>query len=164
MSVLRQRTALASGLALAGLVIVLDQLAKWWVVTVMMTPPPPGPIVLTPWLNLVLTWNHGISFGLFAGAAAPFILMAVSLLVVAALVVWMVRDPRPIAVVSLGLVIGGALGNAIDRLRVGAVADFIDFHVAAWHFPWAFNVADSAISVGVTLILIDGLFSRPEMS
>jgi len=159
MSALHKRLIL--GLGIAALVIVADQAVKWWVVTGLMQPP--QVIELTGWLNLVMTWNHGISFGLFSGDAVPYGLAAVALAVVAMLVVWLIRADRLLAGLSLGLVIGGAVGNVIDRLRVGAVADFIDFHVGAWHWP-AFNVADSAITVGVALIIIDGLFRHPEMS
>ena len=155
----RQRILL--GLGVAALVAALDQLVKWYVVTELMTPP--RLIVLTDWLNLVMTWNHGISFGLFSGEAMPYVLILGALAVVGLLLVWMSRDPRPAAAVCLGLVIGGALGNIIDRIRLGAVADFIDVHAGTLHWP-AFNVADSAISVGVVLILIDGLFGRSEMS
>ncbi len=152
---------LTLGLGLALVVTLLDQLSKWYVVTQLMQPP--QIIDLTGWLALVMTWNHGISFGLFAGAAMPYALVGVSLAVIGLLVVWMIRDPRPCAALWLGLVIGGALGNIIDRLRLGAVADFIDVHVDAWHWP-AFNIADSAITIGVALILIDGLFGKSEMS
>ena len=155
------RGHLALGLGVAGFVTLLDQLVKWYVVTRLMQPP--QVIVLTDWLNLVMTWNHGISFGLFSGQTEPYILAGVALTVIGVLVVWLIRDRRPAAALWLGLVIGGALGNIADRLRLGAVADFIDVHAGAWHWP-AFNVADSAITLGVTLILIDGLFSRSEMS
>ncbi|MEI8394262.1 MAG: signal peptidase II [Rhodospirillaceae bacterium] len=154
-----RRLILAFGIS--ALVVLLDQLSKWWVVTQIMQPP--KAIELTGWLNLVMAWNHGISFGLFSNDNMPFVLAAVALAVVAMLVVWLVRAETMAAGLRLGLVIGGALGNVIDRLRLGAVADFIDVHVGLWHWP-AFNVADSAISIGVTLILIDGLFNHSEMS
>ncbi len=157
------RRRLALGLAIAVMVVALDQAVKGWVVTVVMQPP--RTIELTSFLNLVMTWNHGISFGLFAGEvqAMPIILIGVAAAVVLLLLVWLIRADRMIAAVWLGAVIGGAVGNVVDRVRVGAVADFIDVHVGAWHWP-AFNVADSAITVGVTLIVIDGLFSRRDLS
>ena len=159
MSAVQRR--LGSGSSIAMLVIALDQLVKWWVVVELMQPP--RVIELTGFLNLVMAWNHGISFGLFSGAAMPLILVGVAVAVVAALVVWLARAEHLGMVVSLGLVIGGALGNVVDRLRLGAVADFIDVHIGAWHWP-AFNVADSAITIGVTLIVIDGLFRPSEIS
>ena len=159
MSPLPKRLAL--GLGLAAVVTALDQAVKWYVVTQLMQPP--QVIELTGWLNLVMAWNHGISFGLFSGGAVPYLLIAVALAVIGLLVAWIWRDPRMSAALWLGLVIGGAVGNVVDRLRLGAVADFIDVHAGTWHWP-AFNVADSAITIGVTLILIDGLFGRSEMS
>jgi signal peptidase II len=77
------------------------------------------------------------------------------------LAVWLWRALRSIPAAALGLVIGGALGNVVDRIRFGAVFDFLDVHVAGWHWP-AFNVADSAISVGVAVLLIDSLFQNPD--
>ena len=159
------------GLGMAALVILLVQISKWWIMERVMRPEgvegtpffSPLHVAVTPFFDLVMTWNHGISFGLFSGQAGPYIFVAVALAVSAGLLVWMVRDRRPAAALSLGLVIGGAVGNVIDRVRLGAVADFIDVHAGTWHWP-AFNVADSAITLGVALILIDGLFSRPEMS
>ena len=155
------RKRLALGLGLAAVVTLLDQAVKWYVVTQLMQPP--QVIALTDWLNLVMTWNHGISFGLFSGQAVPYALSAVAVAVIGLLVAWLIRDPRAAAALWLGLVIGGALGNVIDRVRLGAVADFIDVHAGTWHWP-AFNIADSAITIGVALILIDGLFGRSEMS
>ncbi|MEI6984562.1 MAG: signal peptidase II [Rhodospirillaceae bacterium] len=159
MSPIRQRLAL--GLSLAMVVIIMDQLSKWWMVEVVMRPP--RVIELTGWLNLVMTWNHGISFGLLSGTVMPYLLVTLALAVVGVLIAWLARAERLSAAFPLGLVIGGAVGNVIDRLMVGAVADFIDVHVGTWHWP-AFNVADSAITIGVTLIIIDGLFGRPEIS
>jgi len=78
-------------------------------------------------------------------------------------VLWLIRADRMVAALWLGLVIGGAVGNVVDRVRIGAVADFIDVHLGDWHWP-AFNVADSAITIGVMLIVIDGLFSRRDLS
>ena len=154
---------LALGFAIAGAVIALDQWVKWWVVTVVMQPP--QVIELTGFLNLVITWNHGFSFGLFAGEARtmPIILIGVAAVVVVMLVLWLIRADRMVAALWLGLVIGGAVGNVVDRVRIGAVADFIDVHLGDWHWP-AFNVADSAITIGVMLIVIDGLFSRRDLS
>jgi signal peptidase II len=148
------------GLALAAVVLVLDQASKWWLLEVVGMPFRP-PIVVTPFFNLVMVWNRGVSFGLFAHEAAlmPYVLSGVALAVSTGLFVWLSRADRRWIAVALGLVIGGAVGNVIDRLRFGAVADFFDLHVAGWHWP-AFNVADAAIVVGVGMILIDGLFGR----
>lgn len=161
------------GGAVALLVIALDQLSKWWILEQALPclSGPPGPwcvaqtppIEVTGFFNLVMAWNRGVSFGLFAHEAAfmPYVLIAVALAITAFLVLWLRRTGRVYPAVCIGLVIGGALGNVIDRFRFGAVADFLDFHVAGWHWP-AFNVADSCIVVGVVLLLADGLFAREE--
>ncbi|TWB35867.1 signal peptidase II [Nitrospirillum pindoramense] len=119
-------------------------------------------ITLLPFFNLVLVWNHGVSFGLFnqGGATGTVMLIVLALVITAAMAVWMRRAARLVEAVCAGMVIGGALGNVIDRLRLGAVVDFLDFHIAAWHWP-AFNVADSGIVVGMLVLVVDGLFVRP---
>ena len=148
------------GLLVALAALVLDQLVKWWVLAVLMAPP--RPIVVAPFFNLVLVFNRGVSFGMFGAAPAwmPWILFGFALAVAAGLGVWLMRAQYRWLATGLGLVIGGAIGNAIDRVRFGAVIDFIDVHAAGYHWP-AFNVADSAITVGVGLLLLDALKSRP---
>lgn len=143
-------------------VIALDQLTKWWILHQVMVPVP-RVIEVTPFFNLVLAWNRGVSFGMFAGEAEamPYVLAAVALVIVAFLAAWLWRTGRAHVAIGLGLVIGGAIGNVIDRLRYGAVVDFLDLHAAGYHWP-AFNVADSAITIGAVLLLVDGLFRRPE--
>jgi signal peptidase II len=143
------------GLVVAGLVIVLDQLSKWAVLMFL-----EDPTAVTPFFNLVVVWNRGVSFGMFdtAGALGPWLLSGLALAVVAALVFWLRRVEHSLAGVALGLIIGGALGNVIDRVRFGAVVDFLDFHAYGYHWP-AFNVADSAICVGAALLLLDGLLA-----
>ena len=145
------------GLVIAAALIVADQVTKWIILSHVMVPPRIIPV--TDFFNLVLVCNRGVSYGLFSDGdpSQRWILIAVALAVTAGLTVWLWRADRwPIAV-ALGLVIGGALGNVIDRFRFGAVADFLDFHVAGFNWP-AFNVADSAITVGVALLVIDSLF------
>jgi lipoprotein signal peptidase len=104
-----------------------------------------------------------MSFGLFNGGgglnALLFSLVAAAIVVV--LIYWLSRVESSLLAVAIGLVIGGAIGNVIDRLRFGAVVDFLDFHVGSWHWP-AFNIADSAICVGVAVMLLDGLLLRRE--
>ncbi len=149
------------GLSLAVLVAALDQLTKWLILAVVMQPPRTIPV--TPFFNLVLAWNRGISFSLFDNdsPAGPFLLAGFAGLIVLGLAWWLVRVDRPWPAVGIGLVMGGAVGNIIDRLRFGAVTDFLDFHLAGWHWP-AFNLADTAITIGVALLVLDGLFDRPE--
>ena len=116
--------------------------------------------VLDPWFNLTMVWNRGISFGLFqAGSWWQIgILIAVSLGVSALLASWMIQAERRLQAVSFGMIIGGAIGNVIDRLAYGAVADFFDF--SGLYFPYVFNVADAAISLGVVVLVLDLFFSR----
>jgi signal peptidase II len=148
------------GLLLAVAVLVLDQLSKWWIMTVVMAPP--KPVVLAPFFNIVLVFNRGVSFGMFGAAPhwMPWLLLGFALAVAGGLGVWLMRARNRWLGAGLGLVIGGAIGNAIDRVRLGAVVDFLDVHAAGYHWP-AFNVADSAITVGVLLLLFDSLKSNP---
>lgn len=157
----RPRDMQRLGLTLAVLVAALDQLTKWLILAVVMQPP--RTITVTPFFNLVLAWNRGISFSLFDSnaAAGPFLLAGVAALIVVGLAWWLGRIDRPWPAAGIGLVMGGAVGNIIDRLRFGAVTDFLDFHLAGWHWP-AFNLADTAITIGVALLILDGLFDRPE--
>ena len=151
-------SAVRRGLAIAALVMALDQATKWWILLSVMRPP--RMIEITPFFNLVLTWNRGVSFGFLNtdSAAGPWILSVLALVVVALLVVWLARAGGWFVIGALGLIIGGALGNVIDRAVHRAVVDFLDFHWAGYHWP-AFNVADSAITVGAAMLVVDSLFS-----
>ena len=144
--------------ALAAGVVVLDQLIKRWVLdgthlTAGASLPIWGP------LRFTLVANNGVSFGFFQSQApwTRWALAAFSLAVTVGLAVWATRSDRLFTALTLGLIMGGAVGNLIDRVARGAVVDFID--VQALHFPWIFNLADSAISVGVALLLIESLFT-----
>lgn len=145
------------GLAIAALVLIADQLTKWWILEVVMVPP--QIIEVTPFLNIVYVWNPGISFGMLGGGGAwqPWLLSAFGTIVAGGLLVWLhLGEHGRWGAVAIGMIVGGAIGNVIDRLRFGAVLDFVDFHVAGWHWP-AFNVADAGIVVGVGILLIDAL-------
>lgn len=146
------------GLVIAALTVALDQLSKWAALEVLDLPG--GAIQVTPFFNLVMVWNRGVSFGMFnsAGALAPWFLAGLALAVVVGLVIWLQRADQVLTGLGLGLIIGGALGNVIDRVRFGAVVDFLDFHALGYHWP-AFNLADSAICVGALLLLADGLLA-----
>ena len=151
-------------LALALIVFVLDQATKWLIVDIVMQPP--RIIDVTGFFNLVLTFNRGVSFGLFGQNAATwqsYALSALALAIVAGLVVWLSRVDHWLPATAIGLVIGGAIGNTVDRLfrSEQAVVDFLDFYIGSWHWP-AFNVADSAITMGVVLLLYDGLLNSSE--
>lgn len=147
----------------ALLALLADQVSKWWLIGFLAERP--GGVRVTEFFNLVQVWNRGVSFGMFntGEAGRRWVLIALALVMVVGLWVWLSRTrDRPVAV-AIGLVMGGALGNALDRLTHGAVADFFDFHLAGWHWP-AFNVADAAILIGVGVLVIDALFQRPEQA
>jgi len=146
--------------AAAGLVV-LDQLTKFLVVQNLATG---QRIELTPFFNLVIAFNKGAAFSFLADAPgwqAP-LLAGFAVIAAAVLSVLIVRNSgKALFCTGLALVLGGALGNVIDRLRFGHVVDFLDFHAAGWHFP-AFNVADSAITIGAALLILEGFLpARP---
>lgn len=162
----RSRRWLIPGLVLALLVIAADQSSKLYVVHDLLADG--GRVVLTDWLNIILVMNKGVSFSFFSSDSQimRWVLTALALGIAVAMVIWLARAPGWFTATGLGLVIGGAIGNAIDRIRLGAVIDFIDFHVPAWddwHFA-TFNVADASISTGVVLLLAAALFGPRESS
>ncbi len=147
------------GLVVALLALAADQAHKFFMLDVFDIAAR-QPITLAPFLDVVLSWNYGVSYSMFAAhdGAGRAALLALQAGLVAGLVVWMWRAQRPLVSAGLGLVIGGALGNALDRLTHGAVADFFYFHTALPVGPLAnyiFNVADVAITCGVVLLLAE---------
>jgi signal peptidase II len=114
-------------------------------------------IEISPFFNLVLVMNRGVSFGMFAGHNQPLIIIIISLMILAALIVWLWRNTVLAVSIGIGMIIGGAAGNICDRIRFGAVVDFLDFHVAGLHWP-AFNIADSFVFIGVVVLLIYSMF------
>jgi signal peptidase II len=140
----------------AVVIVAADQASKAWILGPFDLPAK-GMVEVLPVLRLTMVWNRGVSFGLLGGHGdlGRWALVAFETIVALGLAIWARRNERPILALSLGLVMGGALGNVIDRARFGAVADFID--VTALHFPWVFNLADSAINIGVALLLWDAL-------
>ena len=148
------------GLAVASVIVIADQIIKWWAIGLLAEQP--YGIEVLPFFNLILVWNQGISFGIFGGGLLPpWLLGVVALAVTLALVIWLRKAETRLLAATIGLVIGGALGNVVDRFRFGAVADFLDFHWAGYHWP-AFNLADAAISVGVVILLLDALLIGHE--
>ena len=147
------------GLFVAVLAIGLDQVTKWWILASVMDPP--SVINVTPFFNVVLVWNRGISFGMFSNEsmAGVWILSLLALIIVGFLFNWLRKAESKRVAVSLGLIIGGALGNVIDRAVHSAVLDFLDFYIGSVRWP-AFNAADSFITVGAILLILDSLFSR----
>lgn len=158
-----------------------DQLSKWWVMEVFYKPRvfeadgasipflewfttfgqqqfPPVSIEITSFFNLVMVWNKGVSFGMFASAhdIMPYVLSGVALIMSVILAVWMRRATHLSTLIPLAMIISGAIANVWDRLRFGAVADFLDFHYQDIHYP-AFNIADCCIVVGVLLLAFDGV-------
>jgi signal peptidase II len=149
------------GLTVAAITLVLDQALKLWLLF-WFELGRKGVVGVAPFLDLVLTWNKGISYGLFQQDTelGRWLLIGIKLAAVVLLALWLARAHSRLTALSLGLIIGGALGNAIDRLAYGAVADFVLFHVttAAWSFNWyVFNLADAAIVAGVIGLLYDSL-------
>lgn len=149
-----------AGLIAAALVLVADQASKWAILSVLELPRT-GQIVLAPVLNLTMVWNHGVTFGLLTGVGiwAHWLLAGVALAVVGALAVWLFRAENRVVAIALGAIAGGAVGNVIDRVRFGAVVDFIDAHLGAWHW-YVFNVGDAAIVCGVVALLIESQWPR----
>ena len=150
-----------AGLITAAVTAVLDQALKLWLLFAFDLPSR-GLVRLTPFLDLVLVWNKGISYGLFQqdGPLGQWALMVLMAVAVVLLWIWLTRSDSRLTVLSLGLIIGGAVGNAIDRLAYGAVADFVLFHLttASFSFKWyVFNLADTAIVAGVVGLLYDSL-------
>lgn len=119
-------------------------------------------IQVAPFFNLVLVRNDGVSFGLLGGHVPWWALSLFALVVIACLLRWLWRETSRGTSTGLGLIIGGAVGNVLDRYRHGAVTDFLDFHAFGWHWP-AFNLADVAIFSGVACILWDGIRSRRQV-
>ncbi|HEX2581595.1 MAG TPA: signal peptidase II [Dongiaceae bacterium] len=150
-----RRNANITALLVALGVITLDQLSKGWIRQWIDS----GEHVLTPFFSVVGAWNHGVAFSIFreGGRHGPLLLVALSLVICAFLIRWLQTMQNGPGVLGIGLVVGGALGNVADRLRFGAVFDFLDVHYGDYHWP-AFNLADSAISIGIFCLILDGLF------
>jgi len=150
------------GLVAAVVAAAVDQIAKLWLLYDFgLTERSRVPV--TSFLDLVLAWNPGISYGLFqqAGPLGQWVLLAVKVIAVALLLIWLMRTRSRLAGLALGLIIGGAIGNAIDRVAHGAVMDFVLFHITAptWTFEWyVFNFADAAIVAGVIGLVYESLF------
>jgi signal peptidase II len=144
-------------------ILILDQASKYWILGSVMQPP--RVIEVTSFFNIVLAWNRGVSFGMFNtdSTYGPMLLTGLAVGIVCVLAVWLWKAQTRVTVISIALVIGGAAGNVIDRLQYGAVVDFLDVHGFGYHWP-AFNVADSAICVGASILVLESLFRRGETS
>lgn len=156
------------GLTASLVTLLADQLSKWWVLEVLDLQTL-RQVALLPVLSLTMVWNRGVTFGLMAGFGdwGYLFLTGLSLAVVVVLLVWLRRTESLRVSIAIGAIIGGAVGNVIDRLRFGAVADFIHAHVdTAWgQLSWyVFNVADAAIVCGVGVLILDSFLTRPGNS
>ena len=149
------------GLVTALLVLALDQASKWWILHGLDLPALQR-VRVAPFLDFTMVWNPGVTFGLLqqSGDWGPWLLAGVALVVVALLCIWMRRAERVLTTCALGAIAGGAVGNIIDRLRFGAVVDFIHLHAGSYSW-YVFNVADSAVVCGVAALVIEGLLPRP---
>jgi signal peptidase II len=146
------------GLGIAALTLIADQAHKAWMLYVYDIGGK-GPVRLAPFFDLVLVWNQGVSYGLFPqqSGLGRWALILFAFASALALIIWLARITSPLAATSIGLIVGGAVGNAIDRILHGAVADFFSFH--AFGFEWyIFNVADTAIVAGVIGLLYESVF------
>lgn len=152
------------GIAVAAVTFLLDQLSKWFVT---------GPLgiralgdvrELLPMFDLRFVPNVGVSLGLLAAdsPATRWALVVLTAVIATGVAVWMVRERNPADRMALGLVLGGALGNILDRARFGYVVDFADLHFGEWRPFLVFNVADAAITIGVVILLARALFVRDE--
>jgi signal peptidase II len=148
------------GITLILGILALDQLSKYWILNIVRLPEI-GQIDVSAFFDLTMVWNYGVSFGALRADASweRWALVALSLTIATVFSVWLMRATRNVTILALALVIGGAIGNVIDRIRFGAVADFLDF--SAMYFPWVFNVADSAITIGALLLAYD-MFKNPD--
>ena len=147
------------GLLVGALILIADQLSKYYVFS-LLDETVTRTIEVTGFFNLVEVYNTGVSFGLFDKLPyGQVILAALAIAIILILVVWMSRITTLWLSFGLGLIIGGAIGNVIDRVQIGAVKAFLDFYVAGYHWP-AFNVADSAVCIGVVMLLLDGIINK----
>lgn len=147
------------GIIAAIVVVIFDQLSKALVYGYL--DDAGSMVTVCDYFNLVSAWNRGVSFSMFdnLGGYGVYVLSAFALVVVGVLIYWLKHEEDRLMQLALGFVIGGALGNVIDRIRLGAVFDFLDVHINAHHWP-AFNVADSFICIGACLIIFSSVFCR----
>jgi len=148
-------------LSLAALVIGLYQLTKIAILEWVMNPP--RIIEVLPVFNVVLAFNRGVSFSMLTSDAAysQHLLSGLAIIVCVGLLIWVRKHPAKYTNIAVALIVGGAIGNVIDRLRIGAVIDFLDVHWGHWHWP-AFNVADTAISIGAIIMVLDAVFTKQD--
>lgn len=152
------------GILTALIVIIIDQVSKYVVLHYVLAEY--AALVIAPFFAIIRAWNTGVSFSMFNnfGINGAYILSGIAVLIVLALLKWLSTEKNRVMQLALGFIIGGAIGNVIDRIRLKAVFDFLDFSVGEYHWP-AFNAADSFICIGAAIIIIHGLFfSKKEVN
>lgn len=156
------RRYLVAGIVMMLAILSVDQASKYWVLQILDLPALRQVVVL-PFFYLTMVWNRGVTFGMFAagGGSAQYILAAIAALAVVAFGFWLWRARSWLTTLSVGAIAGGAIGNVIDRLRFGAVVDFLHFHAFGWSW-YVFNIADAAIVCGVAALILDGFLRREE--
>lgn len=149
------------GYLLALTVLILDQISKYWVLEVIRLPEIGG-IDVWPFFRLTFVGNIGVSMGMLQAGSevGRWLLTAVTAGIAVAVAMWLRREKNPTDVAALGLVLGGAMGNILDRIRFGYVVDFLHFFWAQYSF-WVFNIADAAITLGVIMLLARAVFAKP---
>ena len=155
-------THIRPGLVTALLVLLADQGSKYWILNVLDLPRL-GQVQVLPFFSLTMVWNQGVTFGLLHQDTAygPWILAAIAMAVIVGLGIWLRRAENAVVAVAIGAIAGGAIGNVIDRVRFGAVVDFL--HAHAFGYSWyVFNVGDAAIVCGVAALMLDGSV-RPRL-
>lgn len=148
-----------AGYGLALVVFILDQLSKYWILNIVHLPEQ-GSIPVLPFFRLTFVGNVGVSMGMFQASSdvGRWLLVGVTAVIAGVVAVWIAREQQRIEVLALGLVLGGAIGNIVDRIRFGYVVDFLHFTWRGASF-WVFNVADAAITLGVLVLLIRALLA-----
>lgn len=146
------------GLAAAAAVIILDQITKYWVLSFL------GVSAYIPfgdYFNIVRAWNTGVSFSMLNdyGNAGAWLLSGLAVVIVIMLFFWLRKENSRVIQIALGMIMGGAIGNVIDRIRFGAVFDFLDVHIGDHHWP-AFNAADSFICIGAAVIIAEAVVAK----
>ena len=147
----------ARGIILSLCVVVFDQTSKFFIIEILADPPRVIPV--TPFFNLALGFNRGVSFGLLGdlGPRGPLILSLLAVAIVGYFLYWLWKTKSFLESTGISLIIGGAVGNVVDRVRTGAVTDFLDFFVGSYHWP-AFNLADAGIVAGAAIIIVRPFF------
>ncbi len=147
------------GLLMLMLTLSADQLSKYWILYGLDLPAR-GSVKVLPFLNFTMVWNHAVTFGMFGGlgGAGRIVFSAIALAVACCLLVWIFRTPSKLTAACVGAITGGAIGNVMDRVRYGAVVDFLHAYAFGWSW-YVFNVADSAIVCAVCMLLVQNFLA-----